>query len=333
VKLNPEETLSSTNKFRAYVQGFNVEGYAELFITVRLLDANAGERFGLSMQSYKDFGFEEGTIPFDTFPIESGVAEIFDAPMPLCFVGAGDFLMGTDQASDPYFDPLRDDYTERPQHLHPTGDYYISRYEITCLQWIEFMDAGGYSNQEYWDFGWDWVVNNGVTIPANWPDYTNGPDYPDYPIAGVCWYEAMAYAKYTGGRLPTEAEWEKACRGTDGRIWSWGNVYDGSLFTHGWPTPVGSNHASDSPYGASDMIGNVYEWTRDSFEWNVYNRYLNGNFDLPSDNEWHMTKGYPYNFGSGEEDPFLTRAAFHWPSWIEDRWIMGGFRLAFDPPE
>jgi formylglycine-generating enzyme required for sulfatase activity len=80
------------------------------------------------------------------------------------------------------------------------------------------------------------------------------------------------------------------------------------------------------------MIGNVYEWTRDSFEWNAYSRYRDGNFNLPADGDWFMTRGYPYNIWSATEDTHMSRAAFHWPSWKEDRWIMGGFRVAFDPP-
>ncbi len=332
VKLNPSTMTSITNKFFATGMDQVIGKYAVIYITVNLLDTTAGNSFSMRIPSYKDIEFSSGTVPYGTYPINSGTTEIFDAPMPLCYVGGGEFHMGTDPGSDPYFNPDQEDYRETPQHLHPVNDYYISRNEITCAQYIDFMDGGGYSNSDYWDFGWDWIVENEITTPGDWPDHTNGPDFPDYPVGGTSWFESMAYAKSVGGRLPTEAEWEKACRGTDGRLYSWGNVYDGSLYTRGWPTPVGSKPGSDSPYGVADMTGNICEWTRDGFEWYVYNRYANGSFYRPYESDFYMVRSYPYNFGNGEEDVHITRAAFRYPTYYTYRWILYGFRVVFDPP-
>ena len=121
-------------------------------------------------------------------------------------------------------------------------------------------------------------------------------------------------------------------RGSDARIYTYGNVYDGSKFVHGWPEPVGSYTMSDSPYGVANMAGNVAEWTRDGFEWYVYNRYANGDFSQPGDGSFYMMRGFPYNFGTGGQDTFLTRIAYRYPYWHETRWIFIGSRVAFDPP-
>jgi formylglycine-generating enzyme required for sulfatase activity len=129
------------------------------------------------------------------------------------------------------------------------------------------MEAGGYDKEQWWTpDGWTWKQENDIRQPAQWG--TEGWDGADQPAAGVSWYESDAYARWAGRRLPTDAEWEKAARGTDKRRYPWGDA---------WPThrlanfdsvicrttPVGLYPDGASPYGCHDMAGNVNNWTVD----------------------------------------------------------------------
>lgn len=128
------------------------------------------------------------------------------------------------------------------------GSYCIDRFPVTNTDYKNFSDATGRSEPGHWR-------------KSVWPE---GKD--DHPVVNVNWEDARAYAEWAGKRLPSEAEWEKAARGTDGRLWPWGNTFSikhcntsegGILDT----TPVGQySPIGDSPYGVVDMAGNVWEW-------------------------------------------------------------------------
>jgi formylglycine-generating enzyme required for sulfatase activity len=119
----------------------------------------------------------------------------------------------------------------------------------------------------------------------------------DHPIVNVTWYEAAAYAKWAGTQLPTEAQWEKAARGTDGRHFPWGPHWDpakcqcsiGAWAQAGRTAPVGSHPAGVSPFAAHDMAGNVYEWCRDWYVSDYYSVAPNRNPPGPSRVETHVT--------------------------------------------
>jgi formylglycine-generating enzyme required for sulfatase activity len=176
----------------------------------------------------------------------------------LVYVPGGEFWMGSTD-SDPDADP-----DEKPQHRVYLDGYWIARTEVTNAQYARFIEAGGYSTRGYWsDAGWSWRTSDGVTQPRYWSDSKwNGAQY---PVVGVSWYEAEAYAKWAGARLPTEAEWEYAARG--GPL-SGGYKYAGSNSAEevAW---YNSNSESTHPVagkkvnelGLYDMSGNAWEWS------------------------------------------------------------------------
>jgi len=172
--------------------------------------------------------------------------------MELVFVPAGDFLMGAaDDDDDPWVWP-----DQQPQRVVYLGAYWIDRTEVTNAMFQRFVAATGH------DAG------------SAWRDRASGK--PDHPVGGVNWFDAKAYCRWAGRSLPTEAEWEKAARGTDGRKHPWGNEEPDESrcnrdMQEGGTTPVGKySPKGDSPYGAADMIGNVWEWVADWYDSGYY---------------------------------------------------------------
>jgi formylglycine-generating enzyme required for sulfatase activity len=163
------------------------------------------------------------------------VAEMVEVP-------AGLFVMGSDSA----------DPDESPPHEVELPTFYIDRYEVTNGQFRAFVEATGYQTDAE------------KAGKRNWKDYSLGKA--NHPVAKVSWNDAAAFCEWVGKRLPTEEEWEKAARGTDGRAYPWGNEFDASranvkLTGLRGTAAVGSFPAGASPYGAEDMSGNVWEWT------------------------------------------------------------------------
>ena len=160
----------------------------------------------------------------------------------MVLVPAGEFHMGS----------LDDDRfaegDEKPQRVVYLADFYIDKLEVTNIEYKRFLDATGYRPPEKWREG----------------QYPVGADF--YPIAEISWWEAMAYARWVGKRLPTEAEWEKAARGDDARRFPWGDEFDPDLANILKDyAPVASYFAGESPYGAVNMAGNVAEWTATAY--------------------------------------------------------------------
>jgi len=329
--------ISTGPSNRIQIAGLNVpvSGYTVLFVTADLGESPPSGQTTLTIQSYKDMVFSGGVVIYHNFPQESGTANVISAPMPVCYVARGDFFMGSDPETDPYYTPICDYNEETPPHKNRTGNYYIGRYEVTNSQFAQFMSDGGYDTQSYWVAGgWSWKNNNGITAPEYWNDeqYFIGDAYPDYPVGGVSWYEAMAYCNYKGGRLPHEPEWEKSGRGADGRIYTYGNVYDPSICALGNPEPIGSYPASDSLYGVADLCGNIFEWNLDSWEWGLYQRYASGSFAYPGSAQYKMQRGYRYLIVGDCDQDYATRLSYRdtWPRTY--RWSVVGFRVVLDPP-
>jgi formylglycine-generating enzyme required for sulfatase activity len=152
-------------------------------------------------------------------------------------VPAGPFVMGSDTLGEP---------DERPQHTVTLRAFRIDRVEVSREQYARCVRA------RRCDDAW---------ARATWTDRRQ-------PVTSVTWFMADAYCRWAGGRLPTEPEWEKAARGTDGRIYPWGNdaptrarAVFGQRMNVGQPEAVGTHPTGASPYGALDLAGNVWEWT------------------------------------------------------------------------
>ena len=170
--------------------------------------------------------------------------------MKMCAVPAGTFLMGDDL---------------RPAS---TGAYEIAETPVTNEEFARF----DYAVRAAWsDEGWEWRQRNGIVKPRFFDD----PEWqaylaPDQPVVGVSWYEADAFARSLGMRLPTEAEWERAARGDDGRVYPWGDEWSPAHAAHRGgkrhTLPVRSIAANRSPYGLYDCAGNVWEWCSDWYE-------------------------------------------------------------------
>lgn len=144
---------------------------------------------------------------------------------------------------------------ELPQHTVELKGFYIDQFELTNRKYKEFVDAARYlSPRDPYEGKYSWKDN----FPP--------PGQEDLPVTYVSWYDADAYCKWAGKRLPTESEWEKAARGTDGRQWPWGNVFNEvacntKYLGTGEIQSVGKRPDDRSPYAVYDMCGNVSEWT------------------------------------------------------------------------
>ena len=188
----------------------------------------------------------------------------------MVLVPAGPFLMGL-----PDKDFLAEPH-EKPERQVMLSAFWIDMYPVTNVRFGRFLQAGGYEEPRWWTSeGWQWKCRESIRQPAMWAEA--GWDGPEQPVAGVSWYEADAYARWTGRRLPTDAEWEKAARGVDGRHYPWGDDWPTHHLANfneavGRTTPVGLYPAGVSPYGCHDMSGNVNNWTSDWY-WPQFGRY------------------------------------------------------------
>jgi gamma-glutamyl hercynylcysteine S-oxide synthase len=195
-------------------------------------------------------------------------------------VAGGESLMGT--SSDPW---ALDN--ERPAHRITLPSFRIDRVPVTNEMYAGFVAAGAYDDRRLWtDRGWEHLQSSGRRAPMTWQPDGGGwwtctrfgetvPLERDAPVEHVCWYEADAYARWAGRRLPTEAEWEKAC-GWDpfaGRLrrYPWGDddptperANLGQRATR--PAPVGAYPAGASAYGVEQLVGDVWEWTASGFD-------------------------------------------------------------------
>jgi formylglycine-generating enzyme required for sulfatase activity len=249
-----------------------------------------------------------GKVPEQAWEVVTG--------LPMVWVPPGPFTMGSGDD-----DPDADD-CEKPQRQVTLSGYWICRYPMTAGHYRAFVDYSGYGYEDVsglfrlmpWRLRERWGLRYRFDDVSGW----FGP--PDRPIGNVTWYDAIAYCRWLREQnglpvtLPSEAEWEKAARGTDGRLYPWGDQlptdelcsFDYHVFD---TTPVGQySPQGDSPYGCADMAGNVWEWTRSRYDEYTYEP-TDGREDLGADrNVPRVLRG-----GSWLDPRWCTRcAARHW---------------------
>ncbi len=219
------------------------------------------------------------------FPQVISAQQPFDPDLVL--IPAGEFLMGSDPAKDK---GAYDD--EKPQHKLHLPDYYMAKTPVTNGQYLAFVEKMEHGAPGYWKGG----------KPPKGKE--------SHPVVNITWHDAVAYCRWladvTGKPygLPSEAEWEKAARGTDGRIYPWGNDWDvkkcnTSEDGKGDTTPVGAYSGGVSPYGILGMSGNVWEWTRSIFKPYPY-KPDDGREDLGAgDDARRVLRGGSWYYGAG----------------------------------
>jgi len=279
-------------------------------------------------------------------------------------VPAGAFTLGT--STDPWaYD------NERPAHRVDLAGFWIGRLPVSNRAQLAFLEDGGYDDERLWSpAGWAWRCRGGLTAPlfwrrdgaGGWLRRRFGRDEPlplDEPVQHVCWYEAAAHARWAGRRLPTEAEWEKACAFDPvtgrSRRFSWGDAPPSPQLANlghraTRPAPLGAYPAGASPCGAEQLIGDVWEWTSSDFAAYPgfvpfpYREYSEVFFRPPAEAVGVGADGTPTDGGVEREfrgykvlrggswatDPAAARATFrNWDHPIR-RQIFAGFRLARD---
>ena len=237
--------------------------------------------------------------------------EIVAQGVPMVIVPAGEFRMGDDNGKA----------DEKPAHTVYLDAFYIDKYKVTNAFYRMCADAGVCAPPQY--------ANSYLR-----PTYYGNPKYDHFPFIAANWYEAKTYCEWRDGRLPTEAEWEKAARGTDGRTYPWGEGIDQSRANYNnnnEPDYVGDTNKVDgyasgvSPYGAYDMAGNTWEWVADLYDENYYSSLFGtvNNPLGPIRGEFRVVRG-----GSWDSNSYALRSSYR--SWFNpaNASIYIGFRCA-----
>lgn len=239
----------------------------------------------------------------------------------------GTFLMGA-QSKDPQMANYDAEAREREAPVHEVylEAYRVGRYPVTVGQYRQFMEDDGYQEGRWWKHG-------GYREFSEPQDWEQQQPYPSRPVVGVSWWEAVAYCVWTGFRLPTEAEWERVARCTDGRKYPWGNADPDSTTTNcresgiGHPTPVGLFPTDVTAEGVFDLGGNVWDWCQDWYDDKYYARSPRRNPVGPDNALYRVIRG-----GSWRDDAGYCRAAIRFGNGPQRRYDDVGFRVAAAAP-
>ena len=217
----------------------------------------------------------------------------------MILIPAGEFLMGSNDGKN----------DEKPQRKVYLDHYYIYKYPVIVAQYRKFCAATKHAMPSTPFWGWK----------------------ESHPIVNVSWEDAEAYCKWAGGHLPTEAQWEKAARGTDGRKYSWGSTWDSSRLQcssksygdAGSTAPVGNFPAGQSPYCVLDMAGNIWQWCADWYEVDYYKGATAHNPTGPASGKFRVLRGGSWHINA----PDFFRATFRNGSNPASRFYIYGFRV------
>lgn len=249
----------------------------------------------------------------DVLPACLEVGQTWTSPvdkMKMVCVPKGGFLMGSNDEDRSAKD------NEKPQHTVYLDAYWIDQTEVTNAQYAQCVESGACSL-------------SGRSASQSFPDYYGNQLYDNYPAIFVTFQDAVDYCTWAERTLPTEAQWEKAARGTDGRIFPWGNNQpDNTRLNYsrylGDVTAVGSYPSGISPYGALDMAGNALEWTTDRYHQDYYSLYTSWlNPQGPKSGDYRVQRG-----GCWDSGPWSVRTTMRVPSSPNFRALFVGFRCA-----
>ena len=220
----------------------------------------------------------------------------------LALIPGGEFLMGSDLEGD-----------HNPVHKVYIDTFYMDKYEVTNTKYLKFCKVTGHKLPEFW----------------NMEGFRCGLDYPNCPVVGVSWHDAVEYAVWCGKRLPTEAEWEYAARGgLAGMSYPNGEALhpsDGNYTKSGKGCPVAVGRYPPNGFGLYDMQGNVVEWVLDFYGPNYYSSSPSANPRGPSSGKFRVIRG-----GGWHSGPYCNRVYYRNalpPNWVD---FNVGFRCAKD---
>jgi formylglycine-generating enzyme required for sulfatase activity len=223
-----------------------------------------------------------------------------------------------------------------PRHEVWLDEFWIDRLQVTNADFERFVKATGHvtlGEQEnkgavrrVQDGKWGWFFVDGATWRT--PQGPDSTTQPSHPVLQVNWHDAVAYCRWAGKQLPTEAQWEKAARGTDERMYAWGSNWDNASHSNSdkriaATTPVGQYPSGASPYGALDMTGNVWEWTQDWYSPTYYAHSEKRNPTGPESGKSRVLRGASWHHSS-----VISLAAFRITQPASSRTNLMGIRCA-----